>query len=77
MLLGLGLPAMAWEPTAPVELVVPAGTGGGADLMARFIQQAVSLNYRQWPCVRFRAQSLQIAPFLLKVWTIQIFLRTL
>ena len=42
MLLGLGLPAMAWEPTAPVELVVPAGTGGGADLMARFIQQAVT-----------------------------------
>ena len=41
-LLGLGLPALAWEPTAPVELVVPAGTGGGADLMARFIQQAVT-----------------------------------
>lgn len=29
----------AWEPTAPVELVVPAGTGGGADQMARFIAQ--------------------------------------
>jgi tripartite-type tricarboxylate transporter receptor subunit TctC len=36
-------PALAqWEPTAPVELVVPAGTGGGADQMARFIQQAVT-----------------------------------
>jgi putative tricarboxylic transport membrane protein len=33
-----------WEPTAPVELVVPAGTGGGADQMARFIQQAVTKN---------------------------------
>jgi tripartite-type tricarboxylate transporter receptor subunit TctC len=32
----------AWEPSAPVELVVPAGTGGGADQMARFIQQMVS-----------------------------------
>lgn len=34
-------PALAWEPTAPVELVVPAGTGGGADQMARFIQEMV------------------------------------
>ena len=42
LLLGLALPAMAWEPTAPVELVVPAGTGGGADQMARFIQQVVT-----------------------------------
>jgi putative tricarboxylic transport membrane protein len=36
------LPAAAWEPTAPVELVVPAGTGGGADQMARFIQKMVA-----------------------------------
>ena len=42
MLLGLSLSALAWEPTAPVELVVPAGMGGGADQMARFIQQAVT-----------------------------------
>jgi tripartite-type tricarboxylate transporter receptor subunit TctC len=34
--------ARAWEPTQPVELVVPAGTGGGADQMARFIQKAVN-----------------------------------
>ena len=27
----------AWEPTAAVELVVPAGPGGGADQMVRFI----------------------------------------
>jgi putative tricarboxylic transport membrane protein len=27
----------AWEPTKPIELVIPAGTGGGADQMARLI----------------------------------------
>jgi len=32
----------AWEPTKPVELVVPAGTGGGADQMARFVQGVVA-----------------------------------
>jgi len=32
------LPAFAWEPTKPVEFVVPAGTGGGADQMARLMQ---------------------------------------
>ena len=31
----------AWEPTKPVEFVVPAGTGGGADQMARFIQGVI------------------------------------
>jgi putative tricarboxylic transport membrane protein len=37
--LALAAPALAaWEPTKPVELVVPAGTGGGADQMARLIQ---------------------------------------
>ena len=35
------LPALAWEPTKPVEFVVPAGTGGGADQMARLIQGIV------------------------------------
>jgi putative tricarboxylic transport membrane protein len=35
-------PALAWEPTKPVEFVVPAGTGGGADQMARFIQGVVA-----------------------------------
>ena len=28
----------AWEPVRPVEFVVPAGTRGGADQMARTIQ---------------------------------------
>ncbi len=32
----------AWEPTKPVEFIVPAGTGGGADQMARFLQGIVA-----------------------------------
>jgi putative tricarboxylic transport membrane protein len=32
----------AWEPTRPVELIVPAGTGGGADQMARTIQGIIT-----------------------------------
>ncbi len=32
----------AWEPTKPIEFVVPAGTGGGADQMARFVQGVVA-----------------------------------
>ena len=36
-------PALAaWEPTKTVEFVVPAGTGGGADQMARMIQSIVA-----------------------------------
>ena len=34
--------AFAWEPTKPVELVVPAGTGGGADQMARLLQGVIA-----------------------------------
>ena len=37
-------PAFAWEPTKPIEFVVPAGTGGGADQMARFIQGVAAKN---------------------------------
>ncbi len=37
-------PAFAWEPTKPIEVVVPAGTGGGADQMARFIQGVAAKN---------------------------------
>lgn len=40
----VSLPALAWEPSKPVEFVVPAGTGGGADQMARFIQGVVAKN---------------------------------
>jgi len=34
-------PAPAWQPTKPVEFVIPAGTGGGADQMARLISGIV------------------------------------
>ncbi len=36
--------ARAWEPTRTVEFVVPAGTGGGADQMARMIQGIIQKN---------------------------------
>ncbi|WP_029011375.1 Bug family tripartite tricarboxylate transporter substrate binding protein [Azospirillum halopraeferens] len=36
--------AFAWEPTKSVEFVVPAGTGGGADQMARMIQGVIQKN---------------------------------
>jgi len=35
-------PANAWEPTRNVEFIVPAGTGGGADQMARMIQGIIT-----------------------------------
>jgi putative tricarboxylic transport membrane protein len=39
------MPAFAaWEPTKPVEFIVPAGTGGGADQMARFLQGVIAKN---------------------------------
>ena len=43
-IVGLSAPVsvLAWEPTKPVEFVIPAGTGGGADQMARFIQGVVA-----------------------------------
>jgi putative tricarboxylic transport membrane protein len=37
LLLGFTAPALAWEPTKPIEFIIPAGTGGGADQMARLI----------------------------------------
>src|SRR6187200_2692027 len=41
--LGISVPATAaWEPVRPVEFIVPAGTGGGADQMARTIQGIVT-----------------------------------
>ncbi|QTN25858.1 tripartite tricarboxylate transporter substrate binding protein [Rhizobacter sp. AJA081-3] len=38
------LGAAAWEPSKPIEFIVPAGTGGGADQMARFIQGVAAKN---------------------------------
>lgn len=38
------LSALAWEPTKTVEFIVPAGTGGGADQMARMLQGIIQKN---------------------------------
>jgi tripartite-type tricarboxylate transporter receptor subunit TctC len=38
-------PAFAWEPTHPIEIIVPAGTGGGADQMARAVQGIVTKHH--------------------------------
>jgi tripartite-type tricarboxylate transporter receptor subunit TctC len=35
---------VAWEPTRPIEFVIPAGTGGGADQMARLISGIAEEN---------------------------------
>jgi putative tricarboxylic transport membrane protein len=32
----------AWEPSRPVEFIIPAGPGGGADIMARTIQGIIT-----------------------------------
>jgi tripartite-type tricarboxylate transporter receptor subunit TctC len=37
-------PAMAWEPTKSVEIVVAAGAGGASDQMARMMQAAIQKN---------------------------------
>ena len=37
-------PAMSWEPTKPVEIVVAAGAGGASDQMARMMQAAIQKN---------------------------------
>jgi putative tricarboxylic transport membrane protein len=38
------VPAAAWEPTKPVEIVVAAGAGGASDQMARMMQAAIQKN---------------------------------
>lgn len=41
---GLTAQAFAWEPVKPVDFVIMAGAGGGADQIARFIQSAAEKN---------------------------------
>jgi putative tricarboxylic transport membrane protein len=42
----------AWQPARPVEVIVPAGTGGGADQMARTIQGIITkYNLMKQPIV--------------------------
>src|SRR5882672_6343172 len=40
----MAAPAMAWEPSKPVVIVVAAGAGGASDQMARMLQAAVQKN---------------------------------
>jgi len=44
VLIAAPLTASAWEPTKPIDFVVPAGTGGGADQMARLISGIAEKN---------------------------------
>src|SRR6188508_1868954 len=37
-------PAVAWEPTKSIEIVVAAGAGGASDQMARMMQAAIQKN---------------------------------
>ncbi len=41
---GVAQAQATWQPSKPVEFIVPAGTGGGADQMARFIQGVIVKN---------------------------------
>ncbi len=49
LILGLGVAsapqdAAAWEPKKPVEFIIMAGKGGGADRLSRFIQGIIEKN---------------------------------
>ncbi len=49
LMFGLGVAsvpqdAAAWEPKKPVEFIIMAGKGGGADRLARFIQGIIEKN---------------------------------
>jgi tripartite-type tricarboxylate transporter receptor subunit TctC len=39
--IGAAQPAFAWEPQKPVEFIIMAGTGGGADQLARLLQSLI------------------------------------
>lgn len=43
-LLGMSGVANAWEPRKPVEIVIPAGQGGGADVMGRFLATLLQVH---------------------------------
>ena len=42
--------AMAWEPSQQIELIVPAGAGGGGDQMARALEAAIEA---EMPTLKF------------------------
>ncbi len=41
---GFSTSAFAWEPTKPIDFVIMAGAGGGADQIARFLQSVAEKN---------------------------------
>lgn len=43
-LAGIALPAAAWQPSRPIEFIIMAGKGGGADRIARLMQKIVTQN---------------------------------
>ena len=52
MTVGVGTAMAEWKPTKSVEFIVPAGTGGGADQMARMIQGIIQKhNLMEQPLV--------------------------
>lgn len=50
MLTGAPSAAVAWEPTKPIDFIIMAGKGGGADKMARLMQAIV--EQENFPIVR-------------------------
>jgi putative tricarboxylic transport membrane protein len=38
---GLAAPAAGWQPTRPIEIVVPSGAGGGLDTIGRVVQRVM------------------------------------
>ncbi len=51
----IATPAAAWEPTKPVEFIVPAGAGGASDQMARTIQ-GIIMKYKLMKHARYDLQ---------------------
>ena len=49
----------AWEPKKPVEFVIMAGKGGGADKMARLMQTVIEKKGCP-PCLSHRSISLAV-----------------
>jgi len=42
--LPMSVQAQDWEPTRPIDFTIMAGSGGGADQIARFVQSVVEAN---------------------------------
>ena len=53
-----GQVSAAWEPTKTVEFIIPAGTGGGADQMARAVLEFANVQLLEFKCVEFSEELL-------------------